>query len=247
MRQQLKRIDWEAVAGILAAVFGLVLHFLHIVEESVLLMITLVLLSLLFLRDLRRESETEELTESVEQLTQTANHTERTVGEIQSALTPTELELIGPGDLRAESQQFGRNAHGEIIWFNVCLLMFNPQDLFDTLLRPAIENPNVTSIQFILDESERERWETEVKPKVQQCMNSGTVREPIWGDLEEDISFILAGTESGGTNVLLSFWGKPFMARTTRNVPRYIIFVHEHSELLAQLRDIEREYRLQTT
>ena len=41
-----------------------------------------------------------------------------------------------------------------MIWFNVCLLMFIPQSLFDTLLRPVIENPNVTSIQFILGEQE---------------------------------------------------------------------------------------------
>ena len=40
-------------------------HFLPIVEESVLLMITLVLMALLFLRDLRQELETKRLTESV--------------------------------------------------------------------------------------------------------------------------------------------------------------------------------------
>lgn len=72
------------------------------------------------------------------------------------------------------------------------------------------------------------------------------MREPIWRDLEEDVSFIFGGTESEQTNALLSFWGEPFMARTTRDVPRYIIFVKEHSELIPQLRDIERQYRLQT-
>lgn len=239
MRQQLKRIDWDAVAGILAALLGLILHFLHIVEESVLLMITLVLLSLLFLRDLRQESESEQLAESV-------GRTERTVEEIRSAVTPAELELIGPGNLRPVSQRFAQNARGDMIWFNVCLLMFVPQDLFDTLLRPAIENPEVASIQFILDESERERWQTNVEPKIRQCQSSETVREPIWRDLEEDVSFIFGGTESERTNALLSFWGEPFMARTTRDVPRYIIFVKEHSELIPQLRDIERQYRLQT-
>ena len=90
MRRQFKQVDWDAIAGILAAVLALVLHFLHIVEESVLLMITLGLMALLFLRDLRQESETEELTESI-------THTERTVEEIRSALDPAELELIGPG------------------------------------------------------------------------------------------------------------------------------------------------------
>ncbi|REA00592.1 hypothetical protein DEQ92_20100 [Haloferax sp. Atlit-6N] len=240
MRRRLAHIEWDAVAGILAAVLALVLHFLHIVDESVLLMISLVLLALLFLRDLRRESEAEELAESV-------THTERTVQEIRHALEPGDLELIGPGSLRPQSRQFCESAGGEMIWFNVCLLMFVPQDLFDTLLRPAIENSDVTSVQFVLDESERELWETQVKPKVAECRNREVVKEPIWRDLDENVSFILGGTADDRTDALLSFWGEPFMARTTRDVPRYIIHVTADSELIPQLRDIEREHRLQRT
>ena len=122
--------------------------------------------------------------------------------------------------------------------------MFIPQVLFDTLLRPAIENPDVTSVQFVLDESERERWETQVKPKVAECSSGETVEEPIWRDLDENVSFILGGTDNDRTDALLSFRGEPFMARTTRDVPRYIIHVTEDSELIPQLRDIEREYGL---
>ena len=240
MRQQLKQIDWDAVAGILAAVLALILHFLHIVEESALLMIALVLLALMFLRDLRQESETEELAEAI-------THTERTVEEIRSTLEPTEIELVGPGNLRPRSRRFCQSTRGEMVWFNICLLMFIPQDLFDSLLRPAIENPDVTSIQFVLDESERERWRTEVKPKIADCSSSETVREPIWRELDENVSFILGGTENDRTDALLSFWGEPFMARTTRDVPRYIIYVTEHSELIPQLQDIEREHRLRRT
>lgn len=240
MKQRLARIDWDAVAGILAAVLALILHFLHIIEEGVLIMITLVLMALLFLRDLRRESETEELTESV-------TSTERTVEEIRSALNQPDLELVGSGNLRSRSKRFCEDASGQMIWFNVCLLMFVPQDLFDTLLRPAIENPTVTSIQFVLDESERERWETQVKPKVAECTSAETVEEPIWRELDENVSFILGGTDRDRTDALLSFWGEPFMARTTRDVPRYIIHVTEDSELIPQLRDIEREHRLRQT
>ena len=237
MGQQFKRIDWDAVAGILAAVLALILHFLHIVEESALLMIALVLLALMFLRDLRQESETEELAESI-------THTERTVEAIQSTLEPAEIKLIGPGNLRSRSRRFCQSTRGEMVWFNVCLLMFIPQDLFDSLLRPAIENSNVTWIQFVLDERERERWRTEVKPKIADCSSSETVREPIWRELDENVSFILGGTENDRTDALVSFWGEPFMARTTRDVPRYIIHVTEHSELIPQLQDIEREHRL---
>jgi|AntDeeMinimDraft_5_1070356.scaffolds.fasta_scaffold05645_1 hypothetical protein len=240
MRWEIKEIEWEAVAGILAAVLALVLHFLHIVDEAVLLQITLVLMAFLFISHLRRESETENLSESLA-------HTERTVEDIRAGMDASDLELVGPGELRSRSTQFGQGARGEMIWFNVCLLMFVPQDLFDALLRPPIENPNVSSIQFVLDESEQERWNTQVKPKVQDCRGVETVQEPIWRDLDDNVSFILRGTENEQTDALLSFWGEPFMARTTRDVPRYIIHVTEDSELIPQLRDIEREHRLQQT
>ena len=97
-----------------------------------------------------------------------------------------------------------------MVWFNICLLIFISQSLFDTLLRPAIENLNVTSIQFTLDEDEQERWKTDVKPKVENCWRSETGCKLIWRDLNKDVSFILSGAESKQIRALLSFWGEPF-------------------------------------
>jgi hypothetical protein len=123
--------------------------------------------------------------------------------------------------------------------------MFRPQALFDALLRPAIENPGITAIQFILDESEKERWRDEVMPKVKACTGSEKVRQPIWCTLHESVSFILAETgPDRRAEVLLSFWGEPFMARTTeRDVPRYLFHVQSHSELITRLGELERSYR----
>ena len=132
-----------------------------------------------------------------------------------------------------------------MIWFHVCLSMFRPQPLFDTLLRPAIENPQVTSIQFILDESQKALWESEVAPKVDACKGRDKVKPPRWTTIEESVSVIIADTGStGGTESLLSFWGEPFMARTIeRNVPRYIFHIQEHSELVTRLVELVRTYR----
>lgn len=44
-----------------------------------------------------------------------------------------------------------------MIWFNVCLSMFERQPLIDALLCPAVENPSVTAIP---------EWERNVSPKV---------------------------------------------------------------------------------
>jgi hypothetical protein len=231
--------DWDAIAGIVAAVTALVMHFLHVIEEDVLLVIAVVLMALLFLRDLRRERVSERMAESLAR-------TEAAVTHIQSSLSPPDAILIGPRQLRTVSERFAKHAHGDMVWFHVCLLMFKTQSLFDTLLRPAIENPMVRSIQFVLDISQQGLWETEVQPKLRLCSGHGKVHQPCWTTITENVSFILAETAPHGTTEgLLSFWGEPFMSRSTgRDIPRYIFHIQGHSELVARLVEVERSYRL---
>jgi len=236
--RRLRTLDWEAMAGISAAVLALVLHLLHVVDESVLLAIAVVILALILIRDLRRESREERALE-------VAERTETTVLKLQSALIPPDTILIGPSRLRAESEQFARRASGNMTWFNVCLLMFVPQALFDALLRPAVENPRVSDIQFILHASEKELWVTQIAPKLAACRGGEKVREPRWCELKESVSFILAeiGPE-GAMEAHLSFWGEPFMSRSTgQQIPRYIFHVQGHSELIGRLVELQRHYR----
>ncbi len=239
--KQFLRFDWDVVAGIIAAVVALVLHLLHIAEIEVVLAIVLAILALLLVRDLRSEGRAERLAETVER-------TKSAVENVLLSLKPPEAILIGPRLLRSESERFAQAARGEMIWFNVCFLMFKPQELFDVLLRPAIENPRVTSIEFISNEDERELWETEVLPKIKACVGCQKVREPFWSKLPETISFIIADTDpQGRTEALLSFWGEPFMAKSTeRNVPRFIFWVQDHSELVSRLVEVARQTRLGT-
>ena len=61
------RFEWEAIAGIIAAVAAIVLHFLHIVEPDVLLVIAVVLMAVLFARDLRKERVLERIETAVEE------------------------------------------------------------------------------------------------------------------------------------------------------------------------------------
>ena len=57
----LLKIEWEAIAGIIAATLALVLHFLHLVSIEILVAISVVLLALLFIRNLRREHVTDQM------------------------------------------------------------------------------------------------------------------------------------------------------------------------------------------
>jgi hypothetical protein len=153
--------------------------------------------------------------------------------------------MFGPSQLVSGSERFSSRARGDMIWFNVCLTMFRPQALFDTMLRPAIDNPLVSSILFICDEKEKSLWESDVAPKLRQCRTPDKVKEPKWCTLNEPLSFILSHGDGITMEALLSFWGEPFMARTTeRDVPRYIFYVPSNSELLPRLAELERDYRM---
>lgn len=239
--KRLLELNWEAIAGVLAALTALILHLLHIVDQSVLLPIVLVLLALLLVRDLRRESQEERIRASVER-------SEVALKDIGSALKPPEAILVGPADLRSSTEQFVGHIRGEVVWFNVCLTMFHPQETFDMLLRPIIENPLVSSVRFITRHSEKGLWQTEMVPKVAACSGSNKVKEPEWHELEGTVSFILAKAgPDGKEEALVSFWDEPFMSMVPgKQIPRYVFHVQAHSGLVARLREIERSYRLTT-
>ena len=92
MGSGLRAIDWEAVAGIIAAVVALVLHLVHVAGEAVLLSVILVVLALVLLRDLRRESREENLAAFV-------TDTETMLREARLALPMPDAVLVGPAAL----------------------------------------------------------------------------------------------------------------------------------------------------
>ena len=232
-------LEWDAIAGIVAAVVAIILHTLHIVDEHVILPLVLGLIALLFINFMRHTRNNELTAEQVD-------HTAHTVNSIQSALKHPDVILIGSRHLRSANEQFIKHMSGDTIWFNVCLSMYKPQPLFDALLRPAVENPMVSSIQFVLNESQRNLWLQFIQPQIAACSGNAKVREPRWCNLTKTLSFIVADSQlSGGTEALLSFWGEPFMAQTTeRDVPRFIFHVQKNSDLLPHLVELERNHML---
>lgn len=238
--KRLLELNWEAIAGIVAAFTALVLHLLHIADTGVLLSIALVLLALLLIRDLRRERQEERIRTSAE-------HAEVVLNDMVHALKPAEAVLVGPSELLTATEQFVGRLRGEVVWFNVCLLMLRPQPTFDILLRPIIENPSVESVRFISRHSEKDLWQVELHPKIMACCKGNhKVKEPEWQELEGNVSFIIGRTGTDGKEeALVSFWDEPFMSRSPgKQIPRYIFHIQAHSSLVARLREIERSYRL---
>ncbi|MEY2854255.1 MAG: hypothetical protein RL030_1387 [Pseudomonadota bacterium] len=226
--------EWDAIAGIVAAVVAIVLHLLHM-GEDVVLPIALALIALLFINFIRHTRNNDLTAEQV-------NRTEHAVNRIQESLKPPDVILVGPLQLRSVNEQFIRHMSGDSIWFNVCLSMYRSPPLFDALLRPAVDNPMVSSIQFVLDEGQKDLWHEVVKPLIAACAGHAKVREPRWHNLSKTVSYVLSNSQaSGRPEALLSFWGEPFMARTTgRDVPRFVFHVQSNSELLPHLVELQR-------
>lgn len=233
--------EWDAIAGILAAVIALILHLLHIVDEHVILPIILALIALLLINFMRHTRNNEITAEQVQ-------HALQAIHNVQSTLKTPDVVLVGPRHLRSANEQFIRQMSGDTLWYNLCMSMYKPQPLFDALLRPAVENPMVKSIQFVLDESQRVLWQQEIQPKIAACKGCEKVRAPRWRNLSKTVSFILADNQANGdTEALLSFWGEPFMAQTTaHDVPRFIFHVQKNSELLPHLIELERNSKPST-
>jgi hypothetical protein len=157
--RRLLRVDWDAIAGIIAAVAALILHLLHVISVDVLVTIAVVLMALLFIRNLRREH-------IIDQIRDDLHATASGVHALRSAIRPQDTVLVGPASIAAESTRFSESARGEMVWFHVCLTMFRPQALFDVLLKPALDNPAVESILFILDPSQQGLWAAHTAPKI---------------------------------------------------------------------------------
>lgn len=230
--------DWDGLAGIIAAVSAIIMHFFHVVDTSILLSVTVALVSLIFIRGLRRDHRMERIEESMLK-------TQTTLKQFHATLVPSEVLLVGPEELSDVTQEFSTRARGEMIWFNVSPLMFTRQELFDTFLRPAIENSQVVSIQFILDESKRSLWESELASKIKALPKSKKIKATHWTTIDENLSIIASNIgQENQTECLVSIWSEPFMlSMVGHQIPRYIFHVFPKSELLGRLIDLIRQHR----
>jgi hypothetical protein len=239
MLKRLLKQDWDAIAGILAAIIALILHLLHYTDIDTLLAIAIVLMVILLLRDFRRESQSERIESATER-------NALALEELKRAVHPSDVTLIGPTELRSASLEFAQKSHGEVVFYNVCMRMYKAQPPFNVMLKPFIENPGVTSIRLVLDIGEKEHWQSDVLPKINACTGYNKVEEPFWCKLKDPISFVIGEMGSKGeSEALVSFWGEPFMAiGVDKNVPRYVLHLSSTSEMVARLKEKERICRL---
>ena len=230
----LLRIDWDVVAGIIAALVAMLLSFMGLVSETVGRGIILLLCALLLIRDLRGEAREHRMFDKLDVI-------KRHLANV-SAAKQGDVHLVGPKRMRHEFADFATTVYGEVRWFNACCRMFRRQEVFDAALQPFLDNPNVTAIHLMCRPTERPGWLADLLPKLGKCDHGDKVRPPLWGDIRTDVSFVLGDVDGDGKDeAMIAILDEPFSASAQGPaVPRFLVRVFSQSELIAPLEDMVR-------
>ncbi len=230
----LLRIDWDVVAGIIAAVVAMLLSFMGLVSDTVGRGIILLLCALLLTRDLRGEARENRMFDKLDVI-------KRHVVNLAAA-KQADIHLIGPKRIRHEFADFATTVYGEVRWFNACCRMFRRQEIFDATLRPFLDNPNVTSVTLLCRPEERPFWLADVLPKLRKCDHGDKVRPPSWGPIRTNVSFVLGDVDGDGRDeAMLSILEEPFAASNHGPaVPRFLVRVFSHCDLIASFEELAR-------
>ncbi len=231
----LKNLD--VIAIIAASAAAIILHHLGVIPETYVISILLMLLALHVLQEALRGEEIKEDIKTIAKHVQVAD---------------PEVELIKPRELLDYTEEFSLKNRGEVWWFNACCTMFRSQELFNRLLRVSIESAKTSRIIFVMNQSMKEAWERDIRPKIEKCRGWDKVQEPVWCNIDESIAFqmIDVGVDKEAKEALLAFWGEPFMMELGsegQQVPRYLIHVKSQSELISRLQDIFIKCRLKNS
>lgn len=233
--RRLLRIDWDVIAGIIAALVAMLLSFMGLVSQTVGLGIVLLLCALLLTRDIRGESREIRMFDKLDLI-------KRHVTAVADAVERPDVQLIGPKKMRQGHATFVAALYGDVRWFNVCCRMFRRQEVFDTTLLPILDNPNVSSIRLLCRPDERSAWHSDLLPKLMRCENRGKVLGPYWVAIRGNVSFIVGDVDGDGRDeALLSILDEPFAVSSLgTSVPRYLVRVFSDCELMSHIEEVAR-------
>lgn len=231
---------WDLLAVIAASIAGLVLHALGVLPEAYLISLILFLLCLHAIHELGHGMKYEEAHGEIMGLKNELKKPE------------PEIELIATSHFSA-GEEFALRNRGVMWWFNTPLGVLRSQEVFDKLLKSAIENPKTKRVEFILRHGLKAHWEKEVQPKIEKCAGKEKVAPPMWRDIKENVGFKmidLSETEDV-KEAHLTVWGEPFTMEHEADIypkvyhPRFILHVKKRSELIPHLKELFLKYRMQ--
>jgi hypothetical protein len=233
--RRLITVEWDTLAGVVAALLAMLLSFFGLVSEVTMQAILLLLAGMILLRELRNDSRAATHAEHLDCLRQD-------VRDIREKVGTTDLIVITSAALRHEFQDFARHLTGRVTWYNACCRMFHRQEVFEGTLGRLITNPGITAIEMLCDECERHAWETDVVLQVQRHGGAGKVREPVWAHMPPTISFLVGEhVEYGRPQALMAIMEEPFASQGSGlSVPRYLFRIQNHSDILTDMAELAR-------
>jgi len=228
--RRLIAIEWDTLAGIIAAFVAMLLSLFGLVSELTVRGILLLLAALILLRELRNDTRAATHAEHLDCMRQD-------IRDIREKIGTTDLVVITPLALRSAFQDFADHLSGHVTWYNACCRMFHRREVFEATLRRVIANPDVVSIELLCDERERHAWETDVLLQVQRCADAWKVRQPVWCSLSTSVSFRIGDhRESRRPQALVAVMDEPFASRgDPLSAPRYLFRVQNHSDILTAM------------
>jgi hypothetical protein len=232
--RHLLRIDWDVVAGIIAALVAMLLSFMGLVSETVGRGIILLLCALLLVRDLRGEAREHRMFDKLDVIKRNVT----TLAATQQA----DVHLVGPNKMRHEFIDFATTVYGDVRWFNACCRMFRRQEVFDATLRPFLDNPQVTAIHLLCRPEERHSWAVDLLPKLGKCARGDKVRPPLWGPIRTTVSFVLGDVDGDGRDEAVVAILEPPFATSNEGpfVPRFLFRVFSNCDLIVPLEEMAR-------
>jgi len=235
--KRLLKTDWEIIAGILAAVGVIILKLLHLVDAEVMLTLAVVLLAVLFMREVRREAVFDRFTENLNQIE--ASITELTVHYADQGST-----LITPSTMNDSMRAFTQRAKGVCVFKHVSPFMFSKDSNFNAFLKPMLEHDTVSEVIFIINEDEKDDYNRYVKAKIDTCDGAAKVAEVIIAENPDGNGIIAFNCGlAEGFEALITFMSEPFMVKfNERWVPKFALHVLPDSEVAKQVSDNVRKY-----
>lgn len=232
---KLLSVEWDTLSGVAAAAVAMVLSFFDIVSATTVRAILLLIVALILLRELRRDSRESEYAEHLDIMRQDIRNLVASQG-------GAGITIVEPAALLHEFQDFAAHLHGTVTWYNACCGMFSRPEAFQNTLGRLIDNPEIDTIQMLCDRRERSAWEEGVAEHVRQHGIAHKVRVPLWGDLSSSLSFLI-GVRRGDNQplALVAIMEEPFASQgRVLRVPRYLFRVQSGSTILAEMQELIR-------
>jgi len=233
----LKSGEWDLLAVAVASVIGIVGHVLGLIPESYVISLILLLLALHALHEIGHDMKFER-----------ANSAVMHIAERFSSLEP-EVKVISSNHFR-HGEDLARRNRGIFVWFNTPMTVMRSQEVFDLMLKPAIESEKTKKVKFILPPDQKDFFDREVWTKIQECKGEEKVEYPMFTEIKENFAFkMIDSSEREEENEFhLTFLDRPFTITREREDgrsvthPRVIFHVKPGTELAKSLKDIYLSY-----